>query len=72
MERLVPTGTAGQISAQLVSRGISADTVVQVLVAFPAEDALPMASIAQLGGAFDWLADEPDIYSDKDGIAVKA
>ena len=29
-------------------------------------DALPMAAIAQAGGAFDWLADEPDLYSDAD------
>jgi hypothetical protein len=28
------------------------------------------AAIAQHGGAFDWLEDEPDIYSDEDGEPV--
>ena len=30
------------------------------------EDDLPMAAIAQAGGWFGWLADEPDLYSDAD------
>jgi hypothetical protein len=25
-----------------------------------------MAAIAEAGGVFDWLADEPDLYSDAD------
>ena len=29
-------------------------------------DALPIAAIAQAGGALDWLADEPDLYTDAD------
>lgn len=29
-----------------------------------------MAAIAQHGGAFDWLADEPDLYSWDDGEAI--
>jgi hypothetical protein len=28
------------------------------------------ALIAIAGGAFDWLKDEPDIYSDEDGLPV--
>ena len=31
-----------------------------------------LAAIAQHGGAFDWLHDEPDIYSDEDGEPVEA
>ena len=30
------------------------------------DDDLPMAAINASGGAFDWLADEPDIYGDSD------
>ena len=29
-----------------------------------------LAAIAQRGGAFDWLADEPDLYSLDDGEPV--
>lgn len=35
-------------------------------------DALPMAAIAQAGGAFDWLADEPDLYTDADLVQPQA
>ena len=35
-------------------------------------DALPMAAIAQAGGAFDWLADEPDLYTDADLMPPRA
>ncbi len=29
-----------------------------------------LAILAQRGGSFDWLADEPDLYSEKDGEPV--
>ena len=32
--------------------------------------ATEMTRIAQKGGAFDWLKDEPDLYSDADGEPV--
>ncbi|HEV8636898.1 MAG TPA: CopG family transcriptional regulator [Chloroflexota bacterium] len=40
----------------------------------PAVDDVPsgmeLARLAQEGGSFDWLADEPDLYSDADGEPV--
>lgn len=33
-------------------------------------DARELAEIAQRGGAFTWLADEPDLYSVNDGEPV--
>jgi hypothetical protein len=39
-------------------------------VAFSAADApsaSDLAALAQHGGAFDWLADEPELYSAEDG-----
>jgi hypothetical protein len=33
-----------------------------------AEEEFSTAAIAQAGGAFDWLADEPELYSDADLI----
>jgi hypothetical protein len=32
--------------------------------------AMELAELVQQGGAFNWLADEPEIYSAKDGQAV--
>lgn len=31
---------------------------------------MELALLAQHGGSFDWLADEPDLYTDKDGEPV--
>lgn len=59
---------AGQVSAELARRGIPAETRVHVVVEVMGEevDGLNMAAIAQAGGSLDWLADEPDIYTDAD------
>ena len=57
---------AGQVSAELVRRGIAADARVHVLVEVRDAEELSPAAIAQAGGAFDWLADEPELYSDAD------
>ena len=47
-----------------------AAAAVGVLVEVLGEDAdiLPMAAIAQTGGALDWLAEEPDLYTDADVV----
>ena len=59
---------AGQVSAELVRHGIASNVRVHVVVEIlgDAADPLPMPAISQFGGAFDWLADEPDIYTDAD------
>ena len=57
---------AGQVSMELARRGIAPATRVRVLVEVADTDELPMAALTQEGGAFDWLADEPDIYTDAD------
>jgi hypothetical protein len=65
MQQIVLDAEAGQISAELVRRGVAAGTRVHVLVeVIDAE--LPMAAIAQAGKGLDWLADEPELYSDSD------
>jgi hypothetical protein len=71
MERFVLNAAAGQISAELASRGIAADTIVNVFVEVAGPDQRSFAAIAQAGGGFDWLADEPDLYTENDGIAVR-
>ena len=68
-ERNTPDIEAGQVSAELARRGTAAGSRVHVVVEVVSEDTadtLPMAAIAQAGGAFDWLADEPDPYAGAD------
>jgi hypothetical protein len=66
MQRISLDAEAGQVSAELVRRGIASDTRVHVLVEVTSEEELPMAAMAQAGEAFDWLAEEPDLYTDAD------
>jgi hypothetical protein len=67
MRTIALEAEAGQVSTELVRRGIAAGTRVHVLVEVVDQaENLPMASLAQAGGAFDWLSEEPDIYTDSD------
>ena len=67
MGRIALDAEAGQVSAELIRRGIAAGTCVHVVVeAVEGPDVLPTAAITQAGSAFDWLADEPDYYGDAD------
>jgi hypothetical protein len=66
MQRIAFDAEAGQVSAELVRRGIASGTRVHVLVEVMSEEALPMAAMAQAGQAFDWLGQEPDLYTDAD------
>jgi hypothetical protein len=66
MQRMTLDVEAGQVSAELVQRGIPARARVHVLVEVPDDVDLPIAALAEAGGAFDFLADEPDLYSDAD------
>ena len=43
---------------------MAADTRVHVQVEAPTKP--PVAVLAQAGKGFDWLDDEPDLYSDAD------
>jgi hypothetical protein len=69
MQRIALDAEAGQVSAELARRGIAPGARVRVLVEVVEDagaDAPPMAAVAQAGGAFDWLAEEPDLYTDAD------
>ncbi len=66
MQKMALDAEAGQVSAELARRGIAAGTRVHVLVEVIGNEELPMAALAQTGGAFGWLAEEPDPYTDAD------
>ncbi len=65
MQQIVLDAEVSEIPAELARRGIAADTRVHVTIEV-AEEAPPMARLAQAGKAFDWLADEPDLYGEAD------
>ena len=68
MRKIALDARAGEVSAELARRGIAAEARVHVLVEVVGEEAdlPPMTAIAEAGGAFDWLAEEPDLYTDAD------
>jgi hypothetical protein len=51
---------------ELQRRGIAPDERITVLVERGENDDLPISAINQAGGGFDWLDEEPDLYSDED------
>ncbi len=58
---------AGDLSSELIRLGIKPESRVRATVDVE-EDAgdLDLAAILMAGGAFDWLADEPDLYTEAD------
>jgi hypothetical protein len=66
MRQITLDAEAGQVSDELRKRGIAADARVHVLVEVIDTGEPPMAALAQTGKGFDWLAEEPDLYSDAD------
>lgn len=59
---------AGELSDELKRRGIPPHQRLHVVVESVEDDALPITRMNQAGRAFDWLAAEPDLYSDGDLI----
>ncbi len=59
---------AGKFLDELKRRGIALRQRVRVVVETlnGAEPHMPLARAAEQGGAFDFLADEPDLYSEAD------
>jgi len=56
---------AGRIPGEIQRRGIPAQQRVRVVVE-TLDEQLPLAKLADEGGAFKFLADEPDLYSEAD------
>lgn len=56
---------AGKLPGEIARRGIPARQRLRVVVETLSDD-LPLAEMAEKGGAFAFLAEEPDLYSDAD------
>ena len=68
MQRMMLDVEAGKVSAELAHRGIPAHLRVRVLVEIPDEATLPKTALAQAAGTFDFLVEEPDLYTDTDAV----
>ena len=69
MLRVTLDAEAGRVSEELARRGIAAGTRVRVLAEVVEDDERPpVAALAQAGGAFAFLAEEPDLYTDADAV----
>ena len=56
---------AGEVSREIERKGISARQRVRVTLD-TIGDELPLARMAEAGRAFEFLKDEPDLYSETD------
>jgi hypothetical protein len=68
MQQLVLDTEAGRVSEELARRGIPPAARVRVVVQAIDQEDLPMAALAEAGGAFAFLETEPELYSDADAI----
>jgi hypothetical protein len=59
---------AGRVTDELRRRGIPARQRLRVVVESIETDEPSITALNAAGGAFDWLAEEPDLYSDADLI----
>ena len=57
---------AGKVTDELRRRGIPARQRLRVVVESIETEEPSITTINAEGGAFDWLAEEPDLYSDAD------
>ena len=57
---------AGKVSDELQRRGIPPTQRLRVVIESIDVEEPSLTAINAAGGAFDWLAEEPDLYSDAD------
>lgn len=63
MKQVLENIEASQVFAEMTRRGIKPRQHVRVVFEEVEAEEFPIARMAQEGGAFDWLKDEPDIYT---------
>jgi hypothetical protein len=66
MRQILNDVEAGRVTDELQRRGIPSRQRLRVVVESIDTDEPSMTTINAAGGAFDWLAEEPDLYSDAD------
>jgi hypothetical protein len=66
MRQVLSDVQAGKLTEELRRRGIPPEHRLRVVIESLGEDSLPITAINAAGGAFGWLGDEPDLYTDVD------
>jgi hypothetical protein len=66
MKQILNDIEAGKVTEELRRRGIPSRQRLRVVVESIDTDELSLTAINAAGGAFNWLAEEPDLYSDTD------
>lgn len=66
MRQILNDIEAGKVSEELRRRGIPSSQRLRVVVESIDLEEPSMTALNAAGGAFDWLAEEPDLYSDTD------
>ncbi len=66
MRQVLSNIQAGKVTEELRRRGIPSEQRLRVVVESVEEEALPITAMNEAGGAFRWLEEEPDLYSDAD------
>lgn len=68
MRQILNDVEAGKVTDELRRRGIPSRQRLRVVVESIDTDEPSLTVMNATGGAFDWLADEPDLYGDADLI----
>lgn len=66
MRQVLTDIEAGKLTDELRRRGIPPEQRLRVVVESIEPDEPSITAINAAGGAFAWLADEPDLYGDTD------
>lgn len=66
MRQILSDIEAGKLTDELRRRGIPPSQRLRVVVESIGADEPSITAINAAGGGFDWLKDEPDLYSDAD------
>jgi hypothetical protein len=68
MRQILNDVEAGKVTDELRRRGIPSRQRLRVVVESIDTDEPSLTTMNAMGAAFDWLAEEPDLYSDADLI----
>jgi len=68
MRQILNDIEAGKITDELRRRGIPPSQRLRVIIESVEMEEVSVTAINATGGAFDWLAEEPELYSDADLI----
>jgi hypothetical protein len=68
MRQILNDVEAGKVTDELRRRGIPSRQRLRVVVESIDTDEPSLTTMNAMGGAFDWLAEEPELYSDADLI----